>query len=94
MEYLLIIMIIMSAVSSFGSSKVPDPKFYKGQRVKYQPIYFLHKVCSGKGTIEDVSEYSKKGYFYRISPPTYEPDCPDTLDKPENEIKDRENEQE
>ena len=68
------------------------PKFFKGQRVSYDPGFFLHKACSGKGKIVEL-EYNDdktKEPVYRIEPPIEETDCPIYIEKRESEIKDAE----
>lgn len=81
MKYLFIV--LMSLIAN-----AKDPKFYKGERVIYNTGFFLHKVCSGNGTIY---EYKADTLTYTVEPPTSETDCPPFIsDLKESDLKDNE----
>ena len=82
MKYLLIAMLSLTA-----QAKGPEPKFYKGQQVKYEVGFFLHKVCSGKGEISEVTSNSSGSFTYQITPPFSESDCPSIVERDEKDIK-------
>lgn len=69
MKYLFIVLLSLSAHAN-------EPKFYKSQRVIYKTGFFLHKVCSGKGDVEDVTSDANGSFIYTIRPPMSEDDCP------------------
>lgn len=76
--------IIMSIVFlSTVSMATEPPKFYKGQNIKYEVGFFLHKMCSGKGVIDD---YDSDTRMYTIFTPMEDKGCPFRLEKYENQI--------
>ena len=87
MKYLLLLLMSLTTYA-----QDTGPKFYKGQQVTYKTGFFLHKVCSGKGKIDDFkydlsSEDGKLRYNYSIKTPLNERDCPSTVNVDESEIK-------
>ena len=81
MKYLLIAFISLTA-------NAKEPKFYKGEKVIYKTGFFLHKVCSGKGTIY---EYKDDTQTYTVEPSIQESDCPPFIsDIKESDLKDNE----
>lgn len=68
------------------TAQAKEPKFYKGQKVKYNVGFFLHKVCSGNGIISDVGSDGHNNYTYDIATPQEEQQCPIRVEKEESEI--------
>lgn len=81
------IFLISGCVYAMAQAKAPEPKFYKGQQVKYEVGFFLHKVCSGKGEISDVNSNGLGSFIYQINPPMGESDCPSIIERDEKDIK-------
>jgi hypothetical protein len=61
MKYLIFAIIL--ATPAFA--KAPEPKFYKTQKVTFEPGSFYKKVCTGKGEIisYQYNDFEDKGTF-------------------------------
>ena len=53
-----------------------EPKFYRGQKVKFRPSFFYSKVCSGNGEIMEFFKDADGKFLYTIRTSWDEIKCP------------------
>ena len=80
MKYLTILLIFLIGCQNF---EMPVPKFAKSQGVKYRVSPFYRLVCSGNGTIQDLSmgyhANERNEWQYIIETPFEEKGCPSKM---------------